>query len=104
MKLFLKIVSFIFLVLIIENEIMSAEITEKEIVKISVNGLVCDFCGRSIEKLFSKKESVESIKVNLEKMLITIVLKKGKKLNNILIKQLIIDSGYDVMEIYRDQQ
>ena len=36
-------------------------------------------------------------------MLITINLKKGKNLNDDIIKQLIKDSGYDVAEINRDK-
>ena len=70
---------------------------------ISVNGLVCDFCARLIEKLFSKKESVKNINVNLEEMLITINLKKGKNLNDDIIKQVIRDSGYDIREINREK-
>jgi copper chaperone CopZ len=73
------------------------------VLSISVNGLVCDFCARSIEKLFSKKESVKSINVNLEEMLITINLKKGKFLNDDIIRQVIRDSGYDIKEINREK-
>ena len=29
---------------------------DENIVYVSVNGLVCDFCARSIEKMFEKKE------------------------------------------------
>ena len=76
---------------------------ENEVLSIYVNGLVCDFCARSIEKLFSKKESVKSINVNLEQMLITINLKKGKSLNDDLITKVINDSGYDIREIRRDR-
>ena len=81
----------------------SQEKLENEVLSISVNGLVCDFCARSIEKLFSKKESVKSINVNLEQMLITISLKKGKSLNDDIITKVITDSGYDVREIRRDR-
>ena len=35
-----------------------------EIVKIGVNGMVCDFCARAIEKVFMKQDAVESIDVN----------------------------------------
>ena len=80
----------------------SQEKLENEVLSISVNGLVCDFCARSIEKLFSKKESVKSINVNLEKMLITINLKKDKSLSNSTITKVITDSGYDIREIRRD--
>ena len=81
----------------------SQEKLENEVLSISVNGLVCDFCARSIEKLFSKKESVKSINVNLEQMLITISLKKGKSLNDDIITKVITDSGYDIREINRDR-
>jgi len=74
----------------------------KDFFTISVNGLVCDFCARSIEKLFMKRESVLDIDVNLEKMLITVRLKKNKNLDNQTIKQIINDSGYDIVEINRE--
>ena len=85
------------------NVTKSQEKLENEVLRISVNGLVCDFCARSIEKLFSKKESVKSINVNLEQMLITISLKKGKSLNDDIITKVITDSGYDIREIRRDR-
>ena len=101
MKLFTLIV-FTFLILIKYDKLASQDKINSEVLNISVNGLVCDFCARSIEKIFSKKEFVESININLEKMLITINLKKGKNLDDNTIKQLIKDSGYDVREINRD--
>ena len=102
MKFFIAIILFFFTVISFKNT-KSQEKLENEILSISVNGLVCDFCARSIEKLFSKKESVKSINVNLEKMLITITLKKGKSLNDSIIKKVISDSGYEIREISRDK-
>ena len=99
---FFTIILFFFTVITFKNT-KSNEKLENEILNISVNGLVCDFCARSIEKLFSKKEEVKTINVNLEKMLITINLKKGKSLNDDLIKKVISDSGYDIKEIRRDR-
>ena len=72
-------------------------------INVFVNGLVCDFCARSIEKIFKKDDSVSDIEVNLEKMLITIYVNENKILNDKTIKKLINDSGYDVTEIYRDK-
>ena len=85
------------------NQINSQENRNNEILYISINGLVCDFCARSIEKIFKKDESVSNIEVNLEKMLITIYVNENKILNDKTIKKLINDSGYVVMEIYRDK-
>ena len=93
----------LFFTLITFNITKSQGKLENEVLSISVNGLVCDFCARSIEKLFSKKESVKSINVNLEQMLITISLKKGKSLNDSIITKVITDSGYDIREIRRDR-
>ena len=95
----------IILTLLFTKNIYSKNKLENESKKINVfvNGLVCDFCARSIEKIFKKDESVSNIEVNLEKMLITIYVNENKILNDKTIKKLINDSGYDVMEIYRDQ-
>ena len=82
-------------------QIKSQNKIKTEILNISVKGLVCDFCARSIEKLFKKENSVEEIDVNLEKMLIIIRLKNGETLNNEKAIRLINDSGYDVQEINR---
>ena len=82
-------------------QIKSQNKIKTEILNISVKGLVCDFCARSIEKLFKKENSVEEIDVNLEKMLIMIRLKNGETLNNEKVIRLINDSGYDVQEINR---
>ena len=103
MKLLLQTITVVIFTFIVNKEIKSQNKIENQILKISVNGLVCDFCARSIEKLFSKKESVESINVDLEKMLITIYLKKGKNINNTTVTMLIKDSGYDVTEINREK-
>lgn len=102
MKFMITII-LLFFTLTTFNVTKSQEKLENEVLSISVNGLVCDFCARSIEKLFSKKESVKSINVNLEEMLITISLKKGKSLNDDIITKVITDSGYDVREIRRDR-
>ena len=100
MKIFLIILTLLF-----HKNIDSKNKLENEDKKINVfvNGLVCDFCARSIEKIFKKDESVSNIEVNLEKMLITIYVNENKILNDKTIIKLINDSGYDVTEIYRDQ-
>ncbi|MDC3091728.1 cation transporter [Rickettsiales bacterium] len=103
MRLFLSILLVTFFVILDYKVSLSETKIEEQTVRVSVNGLVCDFCARSIEKLFSKKESVDSINVNLEKMLITINLKIGKVLNDDTIKEVIRNSGYDVTEIYREK-
>ena len=80
----------------------SQENLRNQMISVSVNGLVCDFCARSIEKLFSKEESVKSVNIDLEKMVISISLKDEEDLDDQSIKQIITDSGYDVVGIQRE--
>lgn len=93
------ILSLIFFI-IFPSEILSKE---KKLIFISVNGLVCDFCAVSIEKTFNKKQAVESLNINLDKMLITIHLKDGFDLENDMIIDLINKSGYNVTDINRNK-
>lgn len=65
-------------------------------VNADVNGLVCDFCARAIEKVFKKQDAVESIDVNLDDKVITIHFNQGKSLEETAIIKMIRDSGYDV--------
>ena len=83
------------------NNILSQNNQDDNYIEVLVNGRVCDFCARSIEKTFSKEDIVESVNVDLEKMLITIFLKGNGDLNDNIIIKLINDSGYDVSKIYR---
>lgn len=66
---------------------------------VDVNGLVCDFCARALEKVFGREEAVESINVDLDKKVITIHLNEDQRLDHATITQLITDSGYNVREI-----
>ena len=69
-----------------------------------VNGLVCDFCARALEKVFGRQEAVESINVDLDKKVITIHFNEGQKLDDKTITQLITDSGYNVRDIRYGEQ
>lgn len=70
-------------------------------VNIKVNGLVCDFCARAVEKVFSKKAEVSGINVDLDNGNITVAMKPGKMIDNQNLKTLITDSGYDVVDIQK---
>ena len=100
MKFFLT--TMILFILINFQNIESQENSRNQVISVSVNGLVCDFCARSIEKLFSKEKSVKSVNINLEKMVISISLKNAENLDDNSIKKIITDSGYDVVGILRE--
>ena len=53
-----KIIIYLFIlqfVMFNSSKILSDEQYNGDILYVYVNGLVCDFCARSIEKIFSKK-------------------------------------------------
>ena len=64
-----------------------------------VNGMVCGFCANNIEKKFKKQKSVESIKVDLESQLVTVVVKPNEELADEKIRELITASGFHVVSI-----
>lgn len=68
-------------------------------VNLKVTGLVCDFCARSIEKTFGKREEVTDVKVDLDAGDILLTLKDGKSLDDGELKKLITDAGYDLKGI-----
>lgn len=68
---------------------------------VSVNGLVCDFCARALEKVFGKEEAVKAIDVNLDTKIITVNFNEGQMLSDERIKELITDAGYNVEGIHR---
>lgn len=74
-----------------------------ETAKISVNGLVCDFCARAIEKIFTKDEAVESVSVDLTSKIVTAIFKDGKILSDDELKKLVTDAGYNVVDIKREK-
>ena len=57
------------------NGLSSGEITDN-FININVNGMVCDFCAQSIEKVFMKRSEVKGINVNLEDQKVVIYLEK----------------------------
>jgi len=65
----------------------------------TVNGLVCDFCARALEKVFSKQGAIDNIDVNLNTKIITLNFKDGMTLDNDTITTLITDAGYNVVSI-----
>ena len=64
-----------------------------------VEGMVCDFCARAVEKVFLKQAAVEGININLDQQKIEIHLKQDQTMETAVIEQLIVDSGYNVKEI-----
>ena len=70
-------------------------------VTVHVNGLVCDFCARAIEKTFGKEDAVSVVKVDLNKKSVALEFKDQKDIDDATITKLITDAGYNVVSIDR---
>jgi len=70
---------------------------------VNVNGLVCDFCARALEKVFGEREEVSDIHVNLDTKIITVTFNEQQNLDNEAITALVTDAGYNVEAIERGE-
>jgi copper chaperone CopZ len=66
---------------------------------IKVNGLVCDFCARSIEKVMGEKPGITGVKVNLDDGLIALTGDGSATYSDAELTKLVNDAGYSVTSI-----
>lgn len=79
---------------------------KSKIIDIEVEGLVCDFCAQSIEKVFMKQPGVAVVYVNLDRGNVYIKMadvfeKDEDGISDIRIRKLFEDAGYNVTNITR---
>jgi len=70
---------------------------------VSVNGLVCDFCARALEKTFGTKSEVKSIDVNFDTKILTVSFNGDQTLDDETLTKLVTDAGYNVEKINRGE-
>ncbi len=73
----------------------------EDTINVKVSGLVCDFCARSLEKVFLKRGDVAGINVDLGKGSVVVAMKPGLIIDDATLTKLITDSGYKVSAIQR---
>ncbi|MFN4024256.1 MAG: heavy-metal-associated domain-containing protein [Hyphomonas sp.] len=73
-----------------------------EAVTAHVNGLVCDFCAQSIQKLFGREAAVSNVHVDLGKGEVHIAMKPGQTMEDAAIEKLIRKSGYSLVKLERE--
>ena len=71
----------------------------ENLIKIKVNGLVCDFCARALEKTFGKRSDVSGIDVDLDNGKVNVLMNQNATIDNKIITKLVTDSGYKVVAI-----
>ena len=76
-------------------------------IKIGFEGMVCDFCAQSIQKVFLKQAGVEKVDVNLDIGKVTVKMADVFQddedgISDERIKQLFLDAGNSISKIERD--
>ena len=76
-------------------------------IKIGGEGMVCDFCAQSIQKVFLRQAGVEKVDVNLDIGKVTVKMADVFQddedgISDERIKQLFLDAGYSISKIERD--
>jgi hypothetical protein len=71
----------------------------EQIAVVNVNGMVCDFCARGIEKTFMKSANVKKVDVDLEVGKVLIVYSSGTKISFEDIKEKITANGQTAVDM-----
>ena len=74
-----------------------------EEIKVTVKGMVCDFCAQGLQKTIGKREEVSKVEVDLDKQTVTIDAKPGQELKDETVKELITGNGFSVISINRKE-
>ena len=72
-------------------------------IEMKVNGLVCAFCARGIEKTFRKNPVVLDVVVSLEDKLVAVETNEGTDISDQELRTTLMDAGYDIKSIERTQ-
>ena len=73
-------------------------LSNSQVAVVNVNGMVCDFCARGIEKTFVKDKAVKRIDVDLERGKVLIAYTKKKEIDFDEIKSKILANGQNAID------
>lgn len=72
-------------------------------IEIKVNGLVCDFCARAVEKVMGDREEIAKVQVDLDMGMIRLNARDKVAISDATLTQLVTDAGYSVVKITRSK-
>ncbi len=83
------------------NNVHGAEENKESTIVVVVNGLVCDFCARTIEKTLQKQPEVARTNIDLSSKKITLTMNPGRDISDEELIDLVQNAGYGVDHIER---
>ena len=81
--------------------LLAASAVQAETIEMRVNGLVCGFCARGIEKTLRKDPATADVFVSLEDKLVAVVLQEGQSIPDDVLTKEVTNAGYSVKHIER---
>jgi len=81
--------------------LLTASAVQAETIEMKVNGLVCGFCARGIEKTLRKDPATADVFVSLEDKLVAVVLQEGRSIPDDVLTKEVTNAGYTVKHIER---
>jgi len=84
--------------------VCGADVSPNARIAVDVNGLVCDFCARSLEKFLGKQPAVADVSINLENKVIHLDLVPGEAVDDDRLTQWVMDAGYAVQGIRHGEE
>lgn len=76
-----------------------ANVENSQIAIVDVNGMVCDFCARGIEKTFKKDREVKKVDVDLSKGKVLIAYSRDKIISFDEIEKSILQNGQNAISM-----
>ncbi len=73
-------------------------------IKAEVNGMVCAFCAKGIEKKLNALPQKQAAFVDLKSRVVALQLKEGEDVSNEAFSKVIQDAGYSVAKLERVNQ
>ena len=83
--------------------LLAPAVVQANTIEMKVNGLVCAFCARGIEKTFHKNPVVADVVVSLEDKLVAVQTKEGTDISDQELRITLTDAGYDIKSIERTE-
>lgn len=83
--------------------LLASAVVQANTIEMKVNGLVCAFCARGIEKTFLKNPAVADVVVSLEDKLVAVQTKEGTDISDQELRTTLTDAGYDIKSIERTE-
>ena len=83
--------------------LMAASPAWAETIHVGVNGMVCAFCAAGIEASFKDEATVKTVKVDMDKSLVTLTSEEPAAISDAAITAVITDAGYTVTSIHRQE-